>query len=120
MKQAIATSLALAALAHAQCSGMVQGFDVSNYQSSVDMQSAYNSGARWVYIKATENTNYISPAFSGQYTDATNAGLIRGGYHFANPGLTSGAAQADYFVANGGGWVSLPCTSSLHVDRSYL
>jgi len=30
--------------------------------------------------------------------------LIRGGYHFAHPGETTGAAQADYFMANGGGW----------------
>jgi len=29
----------------------VQGFDISNYQPSVDFQSAYNSGARFVIIK---------------------------------------------------------------------
>jgi GH25 family lysozyme M1 (1,4-beta-N-acetylmuramidase) len=86
---------------------MIQGFDVSSYQPDVNMQSAYNGGARWVYIKATENTDYISSTFSDQYDDATSAGLIRGAYHFANPGVTSGAAQADYFVAHGGGWVNI-------------
>jgi hypothetical protein len=30
--------------------------------------------------------------------------LIRGGYHFAHPGETTGAAQANYFIAHGGGW----------------
>jgi len=31
-------------------------------------------------------------------------GLIRGAYHFANPGKSSGTAQAEYFLAHGGGW----------------
>jgi hypothetical protein len=35
---------------------------------------------------------------------ATNAGLIRGGYHFARPDVSSGATQANYFLAHGGGW----------------
>jgi GH25 family lysozyme M1 (1,4-beta-N-acetylmuramidase) len=29
----------------------VQGFDISNYQHTVDFQAAYNSGARFVIIK---------------------------------------------------------------------
>ena len=29
----------------------VQGFDISNYQSDVDFQGAYDSGARFVIIK---------------------------------------------------------------------
>jgi len=37
---------------------------------------------------------------------ATNAGLIRGGYHFARPDVSSGATQATYFLAHGGGWSS--------------
>jgi len=35
---------------------------------------------------------------------AANAGLIRGGYHFARPDISSGATQATYFLAHGGGW----------------
>lgn len=54
--------------------------------------------------QATEGTTYIDPKFSSHYTGATNAGLIRGGYHFAHPGATSGAAEADFFIAHGGGW----------------
>lgn len=54
--------------------------------------------------QATESTDYIDPIFNSHYTGATKAGLIRGGYHFAHPGETSGAAQADYFIAHGGGW----------------
>jgi len=45
---------------------------------------------------------YTNPLFSSQYTGATNVGLIRGPYHFATPDTSSGAAQANYFLAHGG------------------
>ncbi|KAL2785168.1 glycoside hydrolase superfamily [Aspergillus keveii] len=92
--------LALPGLAYAA----VQGFDISNWQPNVDYQGAYDSGARFVMIKATEGTGYTDPTFSKHYTGATNAGLIRGGYHFARPSSSSGSAQATYFLAHGGGW----------------
>ncbi|KAB5542593.1 glycoside hydrolase family 25 protein [Coniochaeta sp. 2T2.1] len=100
MKSTIAAILGLAATAQAT----VQGFDISHYQSSVNFAAAYSAGARFVIIKATEGTTYTDPSFSSHYTGATNAGFIRGGYHFAHPGETTGAAQADYFIAHGGGW----------------
>ncbi|KAL1844902.1 hypothetical protein VTK73DRAFT_1540 [Phialemonium thermophilum] len=100
MKVALATTLSLAAAAQAA----VQGFDISHYQPNVDFAAAKSAGARFVIIKATEGTTYTDPSFSSHYTGATNAGLIRGGYHFAHPGSSTGAAQADYFLAHGGGW----------------
>ncbi|KAK4168491.1 glycoside hydrolase family 25 protein [Cladorrhinum sp. PSN259] len=103
MKFSLYTALSLT-LAALEAEAAVQGFDISHYQSSVNYQAAYNSGARFVIIKATEGTSYIDPQFSTHYTGATNAGLIRGGYHFAHPDSSTGAAQADYFLAHGGGW----------------
>ncbi|KAI4157635.1 MAG: hypothetical protein LQ342_008119 [Letrouitia transgressa] len=82
----------------------VQGFDISHYQPNVNFGAAYSSGARFVIIKATEGTSYIDPSFSDHYTGATKAGFIRGGYHFARPSSSSGASQANYFLAHGGGW----------------
>ncbi|KZF21457.1 glycoside hydrolase family 25 protein [Xylona heveae TC161] len=82
----------------------VQGFDISSYQGTVNFAGAYDSGARFVIIKATEGTTYIDSEFSSHYTGATNAGFIRGGYHFAHPDSSSGATQADFFLAHGGGW----------------
>ncbi|KAI0969113.1 glycoside hydrolase family 25 protein [Xylaria arbuscula] len=82
----------------------VQGFDISHYQSSVNFAAAYSAGARFVIIKATEGTTYLDPSFSSHYTGATNAGFIRGGYHFAHLDTSSGATQANYFLAHGGGW----------------
>ncbi|GAP89829.1 putative glycoside hydrolase family 25 protein [Rosellinia necatrix] len=100
MKATIASLLGLANGALAA----VQGFDISHYQSSVNFAGAYGAGARFVIIKATEGTTYIDPMFSSHYTGATNAGLIRGGYHFAHLDSSSGATQANYFLAHGGGW----------------
>ena len=81
----------------------VQGFDISHYQSSVNFKSAYSGGLRFVIIKATEGTTYKDPAFSSHYNGATSAGFIRGGYHFAS-GTGDGSQEANFFLANGGGW----------------
>lgn len=47
MKYSLLTTVALATAAHAA----VQGFDISNWQPSVDFAAAYSSGARFVIIK---------------------------------------------------------------------
>ena len=84
----------------------VYGFDISNYQSSVDFNAAYNDGGlRFVYIKATEGLTYRDPLFSDHYEGATSAGFIRGGYHYAH-GDESASDQADFFYQNGGGWTN--------------
>lgn len=80
------------------------GIDVSDYQPSIDWTTVADNGIAFAFIKATESTDYINPDFSSQYDGATNAGLIRGGYHFAHPDQSSGSAQATYFLEHGGGW----------------
>ncbi|MCQ4079549.1 lysozyme [Streptomyces sp. RB6PN25] len=80
------------------------GMDVSAYQGDVDWTTAWNNGARFAYIKATESTTYTNPYFAQQYDGSYDVGMIRGAYHFATPDTSSGTAQADYFVDNGGGW----------------
>ncbi|KAJ7789395.1 glycoside hydrolase family 25 protein [Mycena olivaceomarginata] len=81
-----------------------KGIDVSHFLATVDWAKVEASGVSFVYIKATEGTTFQDPTFSSKYSGATKAGLIRGGYHFAHPGSSSGAAQAKYFLAHGGGW----------------
>ncbi|MFD4608941.1 GH25 family lysozyme [Streptomyces sp. NPDC058440] len=94
----------LAAAAPLAVSTGPAGLDVSGYQGNVDWTSVKNKGAAFAYVKATEGTTYTSPYFSQQYTGSSNVGLIRGAYHFALPGNSSGAVQADWFVSHGGGW----------------
>jgi len=96
-----------------------KGIDVSNYQGVVNFNTAKANGVVFAYIKATEGTTFIDPDFSGSYTSATNAGIIRGGYHFAHPDSSSGATQAKYFVAHGGGWSSDGITLPGALDIEY-
>jgi len=81
-----------------------QGVHVSSYQGSVDWLAAFQRGARFAYVKATESTRYTNPSFSQQYNGSQRAGLVRGAYHFALPDRSDGATQAQYFLAHGGGW----------------
>ncbi|KAG8943108.1 hypothetical protein FRC04_003188 [Tulasnella sp. 424] len=78
-----------------------EGVDVASWQGNVNWASL---GVSFAYIKATEGTGYTNPYFTSQYNGAYNAGLIRGAYHFARPDVSSGATQANYFLAHGGGW----------------
>ena len=101
---AAATVGLVVAAAPAGAAGSVYGVDVSGHQGNVDWQTAWNNGARFAYVKATEGTGYTNPYFAQQYNGSYNVGMIRGSYHFALPNESSGATQADYFVAHGGGW----------------
>ncbi|MEU2206466.1 lysozyme [Streptomyces hygroscopicus] len=82
----------------------VEGVDVSGHQGNVNWTTLWSSGVRFAYVKATEGTSYINPYFAQQYNGSYNVGMIRGAYHFALPGNSTGAAQANYFVDHGGGW----------------
>jgi GH25 family lysozyme M1 (1,4-beta-N-acetylmuramidase) len=79
------------------------GIDVSSYQGDITWSSVAPN-VDFVYTKATEGTYYTNPDFSNQYEGPYDYGVIRGSYHFGIPNNSSGAAQADYFVAHGGGW----------------
>ncbi|CAL1699769.1 unnamed protein product [Somion occarium] len=95
------------------------GIDISHFQGAVNFNIAKANGISFVYIKATEGTTFIDPQFSTNYIAATNAGLIRGAYHFAHPDSSSGATQANYFLAHGGGWSSDGITLPGALDIEY-
>ena len=88
----------------AAAASSASGLDVSDHEPVVDWSAVASGGAQFAYIKATEGTAFVNPDFASQYDGSYQAGLIRGAYHFALPNVSSGAAQASYFVANGGGW----------------
>ncbi|MBO0883064.1 MAG: hypothetical protein J2P17_22560, partial [Mycobacterium sp.] len=90
--------------APASAHGNVRGMDVSSHQGFVNWRRAWRNGARFAYVKATEGTGYRNPYFTQQYEGSYRVGMIRGAYHFARPNISSGARQADFFVAHGGGW----------------
>jgi GH25 family lysozyme M1 (1,4-beta-N-acetylmuramidase) len=106
MGSQVASHMAKNATNAAAASAVVQtpGLDVSSWQGNVNWSSVAAKGAKFAIVKATEGTYYRNPYFSQQYTGAYNHGLIHGAYHFATPDTSSGTAQADFFVAHGGGW----------------
>jgi GH25 family lysozyme M1 (1,4-beta-N-acetylmuramidase) len=79
------------------------GIDVSGYQGNINWANVAPH-IDFSYAKATEGTYYTNPYFTNQYEGPYNYGVIRGSYHFAIPPNASGQAQADYFIAHGGGW----------------
>ncbi|WP_167441795.1 GH25 family lysozyme [Amycolatopsis echigonensis] len=82
------------------------GMDVSHYQGTVDWGAAAGNGAKFAYMKATESTTYVDPQFTANYAGSANAGILRGAYHFGLPDTSTGAAQAQFFLSHGGGWVA--------------
>ncbi|KAG9048197.1 hypothetical protein FS837_000543 [Tulasnella sp. UAMH 9824] len=93
-----------------------EGVDVASHQGNVNWQSLDISFA---YIKATEGIKYTNPYFISQYNGAYDAGLIRGAYHFARPNVSSGADQANHFIANGGEWIKDGRTLPGALDLEY-
>ena len=81
------------------------GIDISSNQKPLDWAKVAPH-VDFVYAKATEGTYYTNPEFDNEYEGPYDYGIIRGSYHFAIPNNSSGTAQADYFVAHGGGWSS--------------
>ncbi|WP_033287865.1 lysozyme [Amycolatopsis jejuensis] len=110
---------ALQATPAAAATAEVPGMDVSGHQGNVDWQAAWNAGARFAYVKATEGTGYRNPYFTQQYNGSYQVGMIRGAYHFARPDISDGATQADYFVAHGGGWSADGRTMPPMLDIEY-
>jgi hypothetical protein len=81
----------------------MQGIDISsnNHGGEVfnfgDVKAA---GYDVVYVKATQDANYVNPYFIADVRDAMNMGLRVGVYHFF--GTTSPPiVQADWFLRNG-------------------
>jgi GH25 family lysozyme M1 (1,4-beta-N-acetylmuramidase) len=97
----------------------VAGLDVSGYQGNVNWADYYNQGYRFAYAKASEGTYYTNPYFAQQYNGSYDVGMIRGAYHFAVPSDSSGATQAGYFLAHGGGWSADGRTLPGALDMEY-
>jgi GH25 family lysozyme M1 (1,4-beta-N-acetylmuramidase) len=95
------------------------GLDVSSHQGNVNWSAVRRAKASFAYVKATESTTYVNPYFKQQYNGAYGIGLVRGAYHFATPNTSTGAAQATYFVAHGGGWSNDGRTLPPALDLEY-
>lgn len=98
------------------------GIDVSRYQGEINWQAVESDGIEFAYIRATKGTTYTDPRFRHNYTRAARVGMFRGAYHFALPDTSSGAAQAQFFLAHGGNGspdgLTLPPVLDIEYNRS--
>lgn len=66
---------------------MIKGIDVSHWQGDrgkIDWPKVKAAGYEFVFIKATQGTNYQDPRYQEQLAGARAAGIVCGHYHFAN------------------------------------
>ena len=78
---------------------MIVGNDVSKFQGDIDY-GVYKNNTNFVISKATEGVGFTDVKFNRNQSEARNAGLLRGFYHFARPDLgNTPEAEADYFLS---------------------
>lgn len=71
----------------------MQGIDVSNWQSGIDISAVPSD---FVICKATQGTWYTSPDFYRQASETVSSGKYLGVYHYAEGGDVR--AEADHFI----------------------
>ena len=95
------SALASAALALPALASPITGPDVSSFQHPNGLSIAWSSvkaaGQAFVFVKATESTNYTNPYYAQDVAEAAKAGMMHGAYEFAHPDV-SAVAQAQYFA----------------------
>ncbi len=85
----------------ARAGATVPGVDVSHWQGDIDWSAVADAGQRFVFLKATDDVDYVDPTFAVNRTQARANGLLVGAYHFARPDPSRGDArrEARHFVA---------------------
>ena len=77
-----------------------EGIDVSSWQGEIDFSQVKASGIEVVYIKSSEGFHSVDSYFEQNYTNAKNAGLKVGFYHYVTARSVEDAVkQANFFVS---------------------
>ncbi len=76
---------------------LLTGIDVSHHNGDIDYAKVKAAGHRFVYIKATQDIDFVDSMFATNLARARAAGLAAGAYHFFDYTL-DGRAQADHFL----------------------
>lgn len=58
------------------------GIDVSAHQGTIEWRAVASNDITFAYIKATEGGDFVDDRFDTNWTEAGEAGLKRGAYHF--------------------------------------
>lgn len=78
-------------------SKLITGLDVSHHNGDIDYTAVREAGHRFVFIKATQDNDFLDPMFPTNMARARAAGLAAGAYHFFDYTL-DGREQADHFI----------------------
>jgi lysozyme len=76
---------------------LVDGIDVSHYQSRVNWQQVAEQHIDFAFVKATEGATHLDSLFCRNWLEMKEAGIKRGAYHFFRP-TVSPLEQADNFT----------------------
>ncbi len=77
----------------------IRGLDVSNHQQLIDWKSVAQTGKySFVFVKATEGSDYQDTYFRTNWRATQANGLLHGAYHFYIADI-SGAEQANNFIS---------------------
>ncbi|OJJ04893.1 hypothetical protein ASPVEDRAFT_137695 [Aspergillus versicolor CBS 583.65] len=82
-----------------------RGIDLFEIHLPVNWKNAVADGVEFVFVKATEGTNYKNLRYPSQ-TENAAPGVFHGAIHFASAASSSGADQAKFFLNNGGNWTA--------------
>ena len=82
----------------------LHGIDISHHQGDINwsqlaMTLHGDTPLTFVFIKATEGGDHKDDHFDSNFAHATEAGFLRGAYHFYNP-ASDPVRQADFFISN--------------------
>ncbi|HZL82212.1 MAG TPA: GH25 family lysozyme, partial [Candidatus Deferrimicrobium sp.] len=92
--------------------GMIQGVDVSRWQSSdqagnpLNWASVHQVGFQFAFVKATEGLTITDPFLNVLVPGARSAGLLAGVYHICWPADNPAAAEAAYFLQTAGQYIT--------------
>jgi len=82
--------------------GSVFGIDISRHQGKIDWDKLSNykfeyHKINFVYIKATESDDWSDKSFARNWREAEKYGIIRGAYHFFDPGESADLQMKNFF-----------------------
>jgi len=75
-----------------------RGIDVSHFQGRVDWSAVEGDGVGFAFVKATEGSTFVDPAFRRNWSALGETRILRGAYHRFRPGRDA-RAQAEHFLA---------------------
>ena len=102
--------------AQSKCGTWIRVVDISsNNIHPIDFKKLNKAGVAGVYIKNSENTNYVNPFFKPDVAAVTKAGIPFGTYYFAQPGKSDPIASARFYVKSGGALGQFPPALDLEV-----